>query len=448
MMELSVGLALVAVLIFAIACGLPVALSLILSSFVGLAAMRSPEIAGRFLASSANDAITEYTFGVIPMFILMGLLVSQSGVGKDTFDVFESLMRRIWGGLGIATVASNTVFAAITGISIASVAVFSKIAVPEMRRHGYSDKLSVGIVAGSSVLGMLIPPSLLLIVFGIIAEQSIGKLFLAGVLPGLLLALIFSVTIMLIGYFWPQQIGKLPKGAQKSKDTRSVEVTGANSPNMSLREASTKMAPMLVLIILVLGGLYSGLFSPTEAGAVGAAGALVIALLRRSLDLRSLWQVTKETGNINVSILFLIIGATLYTRALSLSGLPVWVTETIVSLNLGYVEFLIIYILILVIMGFFIDAVSVLLIVVPIMLPVTMSLGMDPIWFGIITIVAVEIGLLTPPFGLSAFAVKASLNDPDLSLSTIFIGAFPFVLGMFLLLAILAIFPEIALVLT
>jgi C4-dicarboxylate transporter, DctM subunit len=447
-MELSVGLPLVAMLIFAIACGLPVALSLVLSSFVGIAAMRSPEVAGRFLASSANDAINEYTFGVIPLFILMGLLVSQSGVGKDTFDVFESLMRRILGGLGIATVASNTVFAAITGVSIASVAVFSKIAVPEMRRHGYSAQLSVGIVAGSSVLGMLIPPSLLLIVFGIISEQSIGKLFLAGLLPGALLAVIFSITIMLIGYIWPRQIGKLPKGAQKSNDTLGVEDTGAIKPKMGLREASTKMAPMIVLIILVLGGLYGGLFSPTEAGAVGAAGALVIALLRRSLDLRSFWQVTKETGNINVSILFLIIGATLYTRALSLSGLPAWVTETIVALNLGYAGFLIIYVLILVIMGFFIDAVSILLIVVPIMLPVTMSLGMDPIWFGIITIVAVEIGLLTPPFGLSAFAVKASLNDPDLSLSTIFIGAFPFVLGMFLLLAMLAVFPEIALVLT
>lgn len=447
-MELTVGLPLVAMLIFLIACGLPVAWSLILSSFVGIAAMRSPEIAGRFLASSANAAINEYTFGVIPLFILMGLLVSQSGVGKDTFDVFEFLMRRILGGLGIATVASNTVFAAITGVSIASVAVFSKIAVPEMRRHGYSPQLSVGIVAGSSVLGMLIPPSLLLIVFGIIAEQSIGKLFLAGLLPGLLLAVIFSITIMLIGYIWPRQIGRLPKGAQKGNSTLGVEGIAASKPKMGLREASTKLTPMIVLILLVMGGLYSGLFSPTEAGAVGAAGALVIALLRRSLDLRSFWQVTKETGNINVSILFLIIGATLYTRALSLSGLPAWMTETIVALNLGFAGFLIIYVLILVIMGFFIDAVSILLIVVPIMLPVSMSLGMDPIWFGIITIVAVEIGLLTPPFGLSAFAVKASLNDPDLSLSTIFTGAFPFVLGMFLLLAILAVFPEIALVLT
>lgn len=447
-MELTVGLPLVAMLIFLIACGLPVAWSLILSSFVGIAAMRSPEIAGRFLASSANAAINEYTFGVIPLFILMGLLVSQSGVGKDTFDVFEWLMRRILGGLGVATVAANTVFAAITGISIASVAVFSKIAVPEMRRHGYSAQLSVGIVAGSSVLGMLIPPSLLLIVFGIIAEQSIGKLFLAGLLPGLLLAVIFSITIMLIGYIWPRQIGKLPKGARKGNSTLGVEGIAAIKPTMGLREASTKLTPMIVLIILVMGGLYSGLFSPTEAGAVGAAGALVIALLRRSLDLRSFWKVTKETGNINVSILFLIIGATLYTRALSLSGLPAWMTETIVALNLGFAGFLIIYVLILVIMGFFIDAVSILLIVVPIMLPVSMSLGMDPIWFGIITIVAVEIGLLTPPFGLSAFAVKASLNDPDLSLSTIFTGAFPFVLGMFLLLAILAVFPEIALVLT
>lgn len=438
-MDIYVGLLLVGMLLFGIFIGLPVALSLILSSIIGIAIIRSPELAGRFLASAANDSINDYLFGVIPLFVLMGMIVSSSGMGRDTFDVFEWLLRRLRGGLGVATVASNTVFAAITGVSIASAAVFSKIAVPEMRRHGYSPELSVGTVAGSSVLGMLIPPSLLLIVYGIIAEQSIGRLFLAGLLPGLLLAIIFSVTIVMIGRLYPGQIGQAAAGSVEAP--RAVqEMTGLM--------ALWKILPMVLLIVLVLGGIYSGKFSPTEAGAVGAAGALVIALLKRSLTWRSLWDITLETGAINVSILFLIIAATLYSRALSMSGLPSDVADLIVALQLGYVGFLIAYVAILLVLGCFIDSVSILLIVVPIMLPVIQGMGLDPIWFGIVTIVAIEIGLLTPPFGLSAFVVKSSLNDPDITLSTIFRGALPFLLGMLLLVALLAAFPQIALILT
>lgn len=437
-MDVSVGLWLVAILVFGILIGFPVALSLIVSSMIGIAVMRSPELAGRFLASTAHDSLNDYLFGVIPLFVLMGLIVSASGMGRDTFDVFESAFRRWVGGLGVATVASNTVFAAITGVSIASAAVFSKIAVPEMRRHGYSAELAVGTVTGSSVLGMLIPPSLLLIVYGIIAEQSIGRLFLAGLLPGTLLALIFAGTIMLIARLYPGQVGKRP----------GAPATTPDAPPIGWISALGKILPMLVLIGLVLGGIYSGVFSPTEAGAVGAAGALVIALLRRSLTLSDLKQITLETGSINVSILFLIMAATLYSRALSLSGLPLAVADQIVALDLGYVGFLLAYVALLLVMGCFIDSISILLIVVPIILPVIQTMGMDPIWFGIITIVAIEVGLLTPPFGLSAFVVKASLNDPAISLSTIFKGAFPFLLGMLLLILILAVFPEIALILT
>lgn len=437
-MDVSVGLWLVAILVFGILIGFPVALSLIVSSMIGIAVMRSPELAGRFLASTAHDSLNDYLFGVIPLFVLMGLTVSASGMGRDTFDVFESAFRRWVGGLGVATVASNTVFAAITGVSIASAAVFSKIAVPEMRRHGYSAELAVGTVTGSSVLGMLIPPSLLLIVYGIIAEQSIGRLFLAGLLPGTLLALIFAGTIMLIARLYPGQVGKRP----------GAPATTPDAPPIGWISALGKILPMLVLIGLVLGGIYSGVFSPTEAGAVGAAGALVIALLRRSLTLSDLKQITLETGSINVSILFLIMAATLYSRALSLSGLPLAVADQIVALDLGYVGFLLAYVALLLVMGCFIDSISILLIVVPIILPVIQTMGMDPIWFGIITIVAIEVGLLTPPFGLSAFVVKASLNDPAISLSTIFKGAFPFLLGMLLLILILAVFPEIALILT
>ncbi|MFC3144450.1 TRAP transporter large permease [Psychromarinibacter halotolerans] len=439
-MDISVGFWLIAILLFGIMIGLPVALALITSSLIGIAAMRSPELAGRFLAAAANDSVNDYLFGVIPLFVLMGMIVSASGMGRDTFDVFESLLRRLSGGLGVATVAANTVFAAITGVSIASAAVFSKIAVPEMRRHGYSAELAVGTVAGSSVLGMLIPPSLLLIVYGIIAEESIGRLFLAGLLPGALLALIFAAIILITARLRPGSVGQRADGAPLPENA-------ALPPRMSGPTLLAKIAPMLILILLVLGGIYSGKFSPTEAGAVGVAGALVIALLRRSLGPRSLWRLSMETGSINVSILFLIIAATLYSRALSLSGLPASVADGITALNLGYVGFLICYVAILLVLGCFIDSVSILLIVIPIMLPVIEGMGLDPIWFGIVSIVSIEVGLLTPPFGLSAFVVKSSLNDPDLTLGTIFRGAFPFLLGMLLLVAILAVFPQIALVL-
>lgn len=438
MMDIPAGVPIVGLLIFLVLIGMPVAISLLASSFAGIAFLRSPELAGRFLAAAANDAVNDYLFGVIPLFVLMGLIVGQSGIGRDTFDVFEWLLRRFRGGLGIATVFANMVFAAITGVSIASAAVFSRIAVPEMRRHGYGAELSVGAVAGSSVLGMLIPPSLLLIVYGIIAEQSVGKLFIAGLLPGLLLALIFSGIILLTGFLRPQSVG-----------VRSTEVPEDDPKGAKLSPAlaAKMLLPIVALIVLVLGGIYSGTFSPTEAGAVGAAGAILIAVLRRTLNLRGFWQVVVETGNVNVSILFLIIAAMLYSRVLALSGFPNLVAETIATMDLGYGGFMLLYVLILVVMGCFIDSVSILLIVVPIVLPVAQGMGLDPIWFGVVSIVAIEIGLLTPPFGMSAFVVKASLYDEDIALATIFRGALPFIGGMLLLIFLMSLFPQIALLL-
>lgn len=439
MMDIPVGIPIVGLLIFLVLIGMPVAISLLAASFAGIAWLRSPELAGRFLAAAANDAVNDYLFGVIPLFVLMGLIVGQSGIGRDTFDVFEWMLRRFRGGLGIATVFANMVFAAITGVSIASAAVFSRIAVPEMRRHGYAAELSVGAVAGSSVLGMLIPPSLLLIVYGIIAEQSVGKLFIAGLLPGLLLALIFSAIILLSGYLWPGTVG-IGNAAKRTGDDTD---TGAGL-SLTWGKAGRLLVPIAALILLVLGGIYSGTFSPTEAGAVGAAGAILIAILRRSLTLKGFWQVVVETGNVNVSILFLIIAAVLYSRVLALSGLPNLVATTITEMELGYAGFMLLYVLILVVMGCFIDSVSILLIVVPIVLPVAQGLGLDPIWFGVVSIVAIEIGLLTPPFGMSAFVVKSSLHDDNISLATIFRGALPFVGGMLLLIFLMSLFPQIA----
>ncbi|MDP1781656.1 MAG: TRAP transporter large permease [Hydrogenophaga sp.] len=433
MSELHIGLLAIGCMLAFIYFGMHIGIALIATSFVGVWLIRSPEVAARFVAAAANDAIRDYLFGVIPLFVLMGMLVSVSGVGRDTFDVFQWLMRRIRGGLGLATVAANAVFAAITGISIASASVFTKVAVPEMIRHGYTARFSVGVVAGSSVLGMLIPPSLLMIIYGVLAEESIGRMFIAGIVPGILIALGFAVLIVGMAWFWPHKVG--------TPEALAGLGGGAQETPLS---ATIKFVPILLLITLVLGGLYGGFFTPTEAGAVGAAGALVIALVRRRLTWRKLWQVLVETGYVSVSVLFLIIAAMLYSRMLALTGMPGAVTESITGMGLGPWGFIFLYVLIVIAMGCIIDSVSIMLIMLPIVLPIARAFGMDVVWFGVVTVVAVEIGLLTPPFGVSCYTVKSALNDPRIGIRDIFAGTFPFVVMMTFVLILLISFPALS----
>lgn len=433
MSDLQIGLLSIGLMLTGIYFGMHIGVALIVTSFISVALIKSPDVAARFVAASANDAIRDYLFGVIPLFVLMGMLVSVSGVGRDTFDVFQWLMRRIRGGLGLATVGANAVFAAITGISIASASVFTKVAVPEMIRHGYTPRFAVGVVAGSSVLGMLIPPSLLMIIYGVLAEESVGRMFIAGIIPGIVLALGFALLIVGMAYLRPGMI--MEQGARATARVEHHETWAS---------ATIKFIPILILITLVLGGLYGGLFTPTEAGAVGAAGALVIALVRRRLDWRKLWNVLTETGYVSVSVLFLIIAAMLYSRMLALTGMPAAVTGSITSLGLGSWGFLAAYVAIVLVLGCIIDSVSIMLIMLPIVLPIARAFGMDIVWFGVITVVAVEIGLLTPPFGVSVYTVKSALNDSRITVRDIFAGAFPFVLMMMVVLALLIAFPGLS----
>ena len=431
MSDLQIGLVALGLMLGFIYFGMHIGVALIVTSFVGVALIKGPQIGARFAAAAANDAIRDYLFGVVPLFVLMGMLVSVSGVWRDTFDVFQWLMRKIRGGLGLATVGANAVFAAITGISIASASVFTKVAVPEMIRMGYNPRFAVGVVAGSSVLGMLIPPSLLMIIYGVLAEESIGRMFIAGLVPGLLLAFGFCVLIVAMAYLAPEKVGR----PEALVDVPSTE---------TLASAARKFLPIASLVVLVLGGLYGGLFTPTEAGAVGAAGALLIALLRRRLTLAKFWNVLVETGYVSVSVLFLILAAMLYSSMLALTGMPGAVTGLITELGLGPWGFLIAYIAIVILLGCIIDSVSIMLIMLPIVLPVAKAFGMDIVWFGVITVVAVEIGLLTPPFGVSVYTVKSALNDRRIGIKDIFAGAFPFVLTMVAVLALLVAFPSLS----
>lgn len=436
MTGLEIGFLTLAGMMLLVWCGLHVAVALGLTSFVGVWLIKDDlGVATSMLAQGASDSIASHIFGVVPLFVLMGFLVSIADIGKDAFEVANQGLRRLRGGLGIATVAANAVFAAITGISIASAAVFTRVAVPEMLRYGYKPGFATGVVAGSSVLGMLIPPSLLMILYGFLAEVSVGAMFMAGVVPGLLLAVTYSVGIMLMARFWPSYVGGRQEG-----DAAGAQLMGS-------AEMAAKLLPILLLIAVVLGGIYAGFFTATDAGAVGAAGALLIALWKRKLDGKKFWQVLVETGHVTVSVSFLIIGASLYTRMLALSGVPQFLVGEISAAGFGPFAFLAIYILLIVILGCFIDSSSILLIVLPLMLPIASGFDMNLIWFGIVTIVAVEIGLLTPPFGLSVFVIKSSLNDSSITLRTIFMGTLPFALIMLLTLILLVVFPKLTLAL-
>ncbi len=431
MTALGIGIVSLAMMVVLIIAGLHVAISLLLLSFVGVWLMRdSIDVALALMAQATSDSIASHEFGVVPLFVLMGLLVATADLGKDIFEVANSMLRRIRGGLGVATVMANAVFAAITGISIASAAVFTKVAVPEMLRFGFTPRFATGVVAGSSVLGMLIPPSLLMILYAFLSEQSVGAMFLAGVMPGLVLAIAFSIAIVAMAWLFPGYVG----------GTAAVNV-----PGMGLREAAVKVAPVLLLIFVVLGGIYGGIFTATDAGAVGALGALALALAKRRLTPSIFWKVLVETGRISVSVLFLIIAANLYSRMLTLSGLPQFIVEWMAGLGFGVAGFLAVFIAIVLFLGCIIDSASIMLIVLPLMLPVAKTLGIDLVWFGVITVVAVEIGLLTPPFGISVYVVKSTLNDPRITLWDIFAGTQPFTLIMFVVLLLIIAFPGIAL---
>lgn len=412
--------------------GMHIAIALIILGFAGIWMMMGNEtVALNTVKLASNEFLREYFFGVVPLFVLMGLLVNESDVGRDTFNVARWAFRSIKGGLGIATIAANALFAAITGSSIASAAVFTKIAAPHMMNHGYTAKFAVGTVAGSSVLGMLIPPSLLLIVYGFVAEQSVGILFMAAIVPGLILATAMAIAVFAMAHYWPAFVGN-----------PAVD----DLANENVTSASLKLLPILSLIVVVLGGMYAGFYTPVEAGAVGAAGALIIGLIKRRLTWEKLWKVLVETGHVTVAILFLILAANIYGRMLALSGFPQSLGAMIGSADLGFYAFMALYVLMVLLLGMFLESISLMLIVLPLTLPIVTSFGADLIWFGIVTVITVEMGLLTPPLGISVYVVRSTINDPRVTLNQVFIGAAPYVAIMFIVTVLLILFPKLTLV--
>ncbi len=418
--------------------GMHISVTLALISFVGAWVIKgNATIAFSLLLIAAEKTVNNFVFAVIPLFVLMGFLVAAAGMGRDAYDIGQIMLRKVRGGLGMATVVANAIFASITGASVASASVFSKVAVPEMMRHGYFGRFAVGTVAGSSVLGMLIPPSVLLIIYALIAEESVGDLFIAGIGPGILLTIAFCGLIYIMATFFPRTV----QAAREAVDEASEEV---EEEALSASDIWRKALPITSLVLLVLGGLYGGVFTPVEAGAAGALLALIFALARRALTWRSFWNVLLDSGNITATLLFLICSASMYSRMLGMSGLPSEMAAIFDNLGAGFYGMLAFYVLVVIVLGTIIDSVSIMLIMVPLFLAALKFFEIDLVWFGIVTVIATEIGLLTPPLGIAVYVVHSTLARPDITLKDIFIGSAPFALAMLFVLILIIAFPPIA----
>ncbi|MDC1482194.1 TRAP transporter large permease [Ascidiaceihabitans sp.] len=425
---LTIGMLSVGAIVVLVYLGLYIPIALGLVSFVSIWIMSGKSIlAFNFLKVAVGDGVTEYNFATIPLFTLMGLLVSKARLGRDIYDVMNSAFRKVLAGLGMATVGANAIFAAVTGSSIASASVFTKIAVPQMMRYNYNKRFAVGVVAGSSVLGMIIPPSAMLIIYSFVAEVSVGDMFLAGIIPGLLLTAVYMVAIYLMARFWPSYIGA---------DIKTDEL-----PAMDRGEMFQKAWPIIALILLVLGGIYTGWLTPVEAGAAGASLALIVALVRRSMSRQEFWDTLVETGHITAAILLLIAMASFYSRMLGYAGLPNQLDSLLQEWNLSFFQIMLLYVALMLVLGTLLDTASIILIVVPLFITLIESQGLSLIWFGIVTVIGAEIGLLTPPLGISCFVIKSTLNDPNISLKDVFLGSLPFAFLMLLALIVIIQYP-------
>ncbi len=404
----------------------PVGMAMGLVGVSGFAYLVGGGPALKLVGQTSMRTVTDYTFGVIPMFLLMGAFVTTSGMSRELFRAANTFVGHQRGGLGIATIIACACFAAISGSSVATAATFSAVAYPEMRRYKYPQSFSTGVIAAGGTLGAMFPPSTVLAVYGIITEQDIGKLFIAGIMPGLLAVSMYVATIFLIGWLRP---GFLPAGEPSGNAERFAAVRDIWAP--------------LALFVFVIGGLYGGLFTPTEAGGMGAGGAFLIGLLRGRLsgsDIRaSLLQATRTAA----AVFTVLIGALLFGYFLTITQTPQKVTEFLTGLGVGPYGVLALIMLMYLVLGCLMDAMAMIILTVPIIFPVIKALGFDPIWFGVIIVMTVELGLIHPPVGMNVFVIKSVVKDVDFT--TIFKGVLPFILTDLVRLVILIAFPVIAL---
>ena len=441
MFDVSTATLIISLLLVLVLVGVHVAVALGVTSAVGIYLVTGKlRIVEATLASTAAEALRDFTFAVIPLFMLMGEFIGRSGAISDIYIAINKGLRRIKARLAIATVLGNTIFSFVTGVSIASAAAFSRIAYPEMKAHNYHAGFSLGAIAGSSCLGMLIPPSVLMIVWGILTEQSIGRLFLAGVLPGVLLALMFMVYIVTTAILRPEIVGE---GADQIEAGRIDPTLDSTSVPLSFKKLLSSLLGVGGIIAAVLGGIWFGVFTPTEGAGAGAALALILAIFKK-MRWPEFVSAIYAVGKTAAPILILLLAAALYSRTLAMTGVTTAIRSFFVESELDPMMVLMIILLVWFVLGMIIDSISIMLLTVPIVEPVALAFGFDQLSFAIVGIIAIEAGLLTPPFGLLVYTVKAAIRDDDVGVQQIFLASIPYWLIMLLVVALIIVFPGIA----
>jgi tripartite ATP-independent transporter DctM subunit len=422
-----IGLLGIAVLLVLMALRMPIGIAMLLVGIVGFGILNGWHAALAALGTYPYQYAAVYDFAVIPLFVLMGNLGSVSGMARDLYAAAYSWVGHVRGGLAHATILACAGFAAVSGSSVASAVTMGKVCLPEMRRYNYSHRLSTGVIAAGGTLGILIPPSTAFVIYGLLTEQSIGRLLLAGILPGLLLTTIFMVTVTIWMRFKPHYG---PAGPRASWDDR--------------KKSLGRAGPMLTIVLISIGGIYVGVFTPSEAAAVGAALAFGYALWRRSLGGGNLSAILVETVSTTALVFLILIGALVFGPFLALSGLPEHIAALLAGLEVPRVVILILILAVYIVLGTFLEGFSMLVLTLPIVIPIMIALKYDLIWFGVIMVIVLEMGLIDPPVGINVFIVKGLV--PDVPMTEIFAGILPFWFSMMVCIAILIVFPEIALV--
>lgn len=418
------GTVLVFLLLF---LGMPIAFALMFVGFVGISYLASIEAALPIAARTVYEVSAYYPYTVIPLFIVMGGFAGSSGMTQDLYVTFDKWFRKLPGGLGIATIGACAGFAAVSGSSVATAATMGTVALPEMKRFNYHPRLATGSIAAGGTLGFLIPPSIGFIVYGMLTEQSIGKLLVAGMIPGLVLALAYVGIVVAMVKINPSLAPASPESV--SWREKFASLMGVWEP--------------LAVFLLVMGGIYGGFFTPTEAGAIGATVLFLVSIVKRKLNRQNLVEALIEAVRISVMVLFLVAGANVFSYFLALSTIPMQVATWAANLQVSPYLIHTIIVIIYLFLGCFLDAISMMVLTMPVIFPIILALNFDPIWFGVIAVLMMEAGLITPPMGLNIFTVAGVAKDTPVE--TIFRGVAPFLLSIFAIVILITIFPKLAL---
>lgn len=412
-------------LFFLLILGAHLGLAMSAVAILGTAMIIGLDSALSLAGLSVYESAQSFDLSVIPLFVLMGTFASKSGISSDLFAAFNTWLHRRQGGLAHASIAACAAFGAVCGSSLATAATMGQVALPEMRRFGYSGKLATGSIAAGGTIGILIPPSVIMLIYGILTETSIGHLFLAGIIPGVMLTLLFMLTVVIVT--------RLDPTAAPTVENHKIEESGGS--------AFSKVWPVLLLFFIVIGGIYGGIFTPTEASGFGAVGAVLIGVLMRRLCWREIGECLLDTVQTTSMIFLILIGAILFSAFLSLSGTPALMGNWVVGLALSPLMTIALIVVIYILLGAFLDTMAMIILSVPIFFPIVMDLGFDPVWFGVLVVLVVELALITPPMGINVFVIKGL--SKDVPLAQVFIGVLPFCFALLAMIILVIAVPEL-----